>query len=51
MEWLRRLFHRCEHKWVIKDKYWLHRGKEQVGALYVMQCEKCGDITKRNTLA
>ena len=42
----------CAHKWVV-----LHRGQildefnNNVGAFYNLQCEKCGDIKRKNTLA
>jgi hypothetical protein len=42
----------CEHKWVV-----LHKGgiaddfNNVVGTFYNLQCEKCGDIKRKNTLA
>lgn len=42
----------CEHKWVI-----LHEGgildefNSPIGHFYNLQCEKCGDIKRKNTLA
>ena len=42
----------CEHKWVI-----LHKGpildeaRDPVGYFYNLQCEKCGGIKRKNTLA
>ena len=42
----------CEHKWVV-----LHTGRIAdetdlvVGTFYTLQCEKCGDIKRKNTLA
>jgi hypothetical protein len=42
-----RLIFGCQHKWVIiKEGATTYNG-ELVGQYYFLQCEKCGELTKR----
>lgn len=45
INWLRKLFHLCDHKWVIFDTRYIYNDEQTiVGTKYHMQCEKCGNI-------
>lgn len=37
----------CEHKWADKTQFTVTEWGAQVGLIYVLQCEKCGDIATR----
>ena len=49
MNWLRKLFHICEHRWQIyKEIGLIDDDHEMIGTKFVLQCEKCGNLkTKR----
>jgi len=38
------------HKWSIIDDYRLNGGPGMVGHRYHLQCEKCGDVKKRDLI-
>lgn len=39
----------CEHKWKMEHEYNIVDEYERVkGSRFVLRCEKCGEITKRN---
>ena len=41
-------FTSCSHKWTIKESAAVQNWKdEEVGKIFVLQCEKCGEITTR----
>jgi hypothetical protein len=51
IQWLKKLFGACDHKWVIikeiemYSEYSAARGVDvPIGTKYVLQCEHCGDL-------
>jgi len=42
----------CEHKWVVlQTGPILDEARDPVGTFYTLQCEKCGDIKRKNVYA
>lgn len=52
--WLYRMiigrFSRCEHKWETADTATLSGGHGARGVRYILRCERCGDIKKRDII-
>ncbi len=54
MNWLKKLFYRCEHHWVIHQKidvhgfneYTLEETKTPIRFDYILRCKNCGDMKK-----
>lgn len=49
-DWLARLFCHCHHKWRILVQHPVKQfsaDENPVSVLYVLQCEKCGDVKSR----
>jgi hypothetical protein len=46
MNWIRKAFGLCQHKWKVVEQYGIHKNSDKalIGTLYVMQCEHCGEI-------
>ena len=47
INWIRKLFNDCEHKWVIIREISIRESegdKLPYASVYVLQCEKCGDL-------
>ena len=41
---------KCDHKWEVKEEHSLvsvENENRKTGFFYVMQCKKCGELTKR----
>lgn len=49
MNWLRKLFKPCAHKWETIEQFSVNRSLDgkQVGTIYVLRCAHCGDISRR----
>jgi len=42
-----RLLFGCQHKWVVIKEGSTELNGELIGQYYFLQCEKCGELTKR----
>lgn len=52
MNWLRKLFERCQHEWELLHHQTLREGgNKAVGDRFILRCKKCGDMTCRTFLA
>lgn len=50
MNWFRKLFNGCVHKWVLfREIRIVDDDNETIGTKYVLQCEKCGDLKNRRS--
>lgn len=47
MNWIRDLFHWCNHTWVIHKEQYIFVNENRRGTLYILKCSKCGEITYR----
>lgn len=48
MSWLRKLLGLCQHRWKIIDRVNLRVGSALVGHRYILQCEHCGWVRKKD---
>ena len=48
MNWLKKLFGRCDHKWKIFQRINVYGENAETPMRYdyILQCEKCGDLKK-----
>ena len=49
MNWLKKLFNPCAHKWEPFQTFALNRAFDgnRVGTMYVLRCAHCGDLRQK----